>query len=117
MLYVLCVGGSAGPGGCVSVLQRGFICRMKDSSGRHSCSMEVGCGFLRPSLEGTLAFNRSRLVGEEEQMEVVGTYRIRFLLSSFCLSFVFISCFLLSSFCLSFVFISCFLLSLSFDFL
>ena len=46
-------------------------------------------------------FNRSRSVGEEEKEEVVGTYQIRFLLFSFCFSFVFLSCFLLS---LSFVF-------------
>ena len=42
MLYVLSVGESAGHGGCVSVLRQGFICRVKDSGGRHSCSMEVG---------------------------------------------------------------------------
>ena len=37
-----------------------------------------------------MAFNRSRSVGEEKEAEVVGTYRIRFLLSSFCLYFVFL---------------------------
>ena len=61
-----------------------------------------GLRFPKTIPRETLAFNRSRSVGEEEQMEVVGTYRIRFLLSFFCLSFVFISCFLLS---LSFVFL------------
>ena len=84
MLCGLCVGGSASPGVCIPVLRQGFICRVKDSGGRHSCLVEVSWGFLRPSLEGTLAFNRSRSVGEEEEAEVVGTYQIRFLLSSFC---------------------------------
>ena len=37
-----------------------------------------------------MAFNHSRSVGEEEEAEVEGTYRIRFLLSFFCLSFVFL---------------------------
>ena len=82
------MGGSAGPGGCVPVLRQGFICRVKDSGGRHSCLVEVSGGFLRPSLEETLAFNCSRSVREEEEAEVVGTYQIRFLLFFFCLSFV-----------------------------
>ena len=37
-------------------------------------------------------FNRLRSVGEEEEAEVVGTYQIRFLLFSFYLSLVFLSC-------------------------
>ena len=41
MLYVLSVGESAGPGGCVPVLMQGFICLVKDSGGRHSCLVEV----------------------------------------------------------------------------
>ena len=41
MLCVLCVSGSAGPGGCVPVLRQGLICRVKDSGGRHSCLVEV----------------------------------------------------------------------------
>ena len=83
LLYGFCVGGSAGPSGCVPVLRQGFICRVKDSGGGHSCLVEVSRGFLRPSLEETLAFNRWRSVGEEEEAEVVGTYRVRFLLSFF----------------------------------
>ena len=52
-----------------------------------------------------MAFNRSRLVGEEEEAEVVGTYQIWFLLFSFCLSFVFFSCFSFVAFlCLPFIF-------------
>ena len=46
-------------------------------------------------------FNHSRLVGEEEEAEAVGTYHIRFLLTLFCFSFVclclFLCCFVLSS--------------------
>ena len=60
--------------------------------------MEVSWGFLRRSLKETLAFNCLRSVGEEEETVVVGTYWIPFLLSSFCLSFVFLSCFPLSLF-------------------
>ena len=40
-----------------------------------------------------MAFNRSQSVDEEEEAEVVETCQIRFLLSSFCLSFVFLCCF------------------------
>ena len=40
-----------------------------------------------------MAFNRSKSVDEEEASEVVETCQIRFLLSSFCLSFVFLCCF------------------------
>ena len=29
------------PGGCVPVLRQGFICRVKDSGGRHTCLVEV----------------------------------------------------------------------------
>ena len=67
--------------------------------------MEVSWGFLRPSLEETLAFNRSRSVGDEEEAEVVGTYQIRFLLFFFCLSFVLLSCFTFVAFlCLPWIF-------------
>ena len=38
---LVCVGGSAGPGGCVPVLRQGVICRVKDCGGRHSYLMEV----------------------------------------------------------------------------
>ena len=41
MLGVLCVGRSASPSGCVPVLRQGFICRVKDSGGRHLCLVEV----------------------------------------------------------------------------
>ena len=41
MLCGLCVGGSGGLGICVPVLRQGFICRIKDSGGRHSCLVEV----------------------------------------------------------------------------
>ena len=41
MLCGFCVGGSAGPDGCVPVLRQGFICRVKDSGGRHLCLVEV----------------------------------------------------------------------------
>ena len=61
----------------------------EDSGGKHLCSEEVSRGFLRPSLEETLAFNRSRSVGEEKVVGVVGSYQVRFLVSSFSLSFVF----------------------------
>ena len=86
------VGGSAGRNGYIPVLRQGFICRVKDSGGRHSYLVEVSWGFLRPSVEETLAFNRLRSVGEEEEARAVGTYQIGFLLSSFCLSFVFLAC-------------------------
>ena len=62
----------------------------EDSDGEHLCSEEVSGGFLRPSLEETLAYNRSISVGEEEKGGVVGSYRIRFLMFSFYLSFVFL---------------------------
>ena len=83
------MGGSASPSGCGPVFRQGFICRVKDSDSRHLCLVEVSRGFLRQSLEETLTFNRSILVEEEEEAEVVQTYQIRFLLSSFCFSFVF----------------------------
>ena len=41
MLCGFCVGGSAGPGGCVPVLRQCFIRRVKDSGGRHSCLVGV----------------------------------------------------------------------------
>ena len=61
----------------------------EDSDGEHLCSEEVSRVFLRPSLEETVASNRSRSVGEEEEEGVVGFCRIRFLLFLFCLPFVF----------------------------
>ena len=75
----------------------------EDSSGEHLCSEEVSRGFLRPSLEDTLAFNRSRSVGEEEVAGVVGSCQIRFLMSSVCLSFVFLLFYPLICFYFSFV--------------
>ena len=100
---MVCVGGSAGPSVCVPVLRQGFICCVKDSGGGHSCLVEVSGGFLRPSLEETLAFNRSRLVGEEEEAGVVGTCQIRFLMFFLCLPFVFLLLYTLICFCFSFV--------------
>ena len=100
---LVCVGGSAGPSVFVPVLSQGFICRVEDSGGGHSCLVEVSGGFLRPSLEETLAFNRSRSVGEEEEAGVVGTCQIRFLMFSPCLPFVFLLLYILICFCFSFV--------------
>ena len=77
-------------------IEAGFLLSRKNSGKRHSCPEEMSCGFLRPSLEETLAFNRSRSVAEEEEAGVQGTYHVRFLLFSFCLSCVFFCCF---SFC------------------
>ena len=65
--------------------------------------MEVSGGFLKPSLEETLAFNRSRSVGEEEVAVVLGTCQIRFLVFSLCLPFVFLLLYTLICFCFSFV--------------
>ena len=73
-----------------SCVEAGFLWSREDSDGEHLCSEEVSGGFLRPSLEETLAYNRSISVREEERAEVVGSCRIRFLLSSLCLSFVFL---------------------------
>ena len=75
----------------------------EDSGREHLCSQEVSRGSLRPSLEETLAFNRSKSVGEEEVAGVVGSCQIRFLLSSFCLSFVFLLFYTLMCFYFSFV--------------
>ena len=100
---LVCVGGSAGPSVYVPVLRQGLICRVKDSGGGHSCLVEVSGGFVRPSLEETLAFNRSRLVGEEEEAGVVGSCQIRFLMFSLCLPFVFLLLYTLICFCFSFV--------------
>ena len=97
------MGGFAGPSVCVPVLRQGFICRVKDSGGGHSCLVELSGCFLRPSLEETLAFNRSRLVGEEEEAGVVGTCQIRFLMFFLCLPFVFLLLYTLICFCCSFV--------------
>ena len=74
----------------------------EDSGGEHLCSEVVSGGFLRPSLKETLVFNRSRSVGEEEVVGVVGSYQVWFLMSSFCLSFVFL--------CFTHSFVSIFLL-------
>ena len=41
VLCGFCMGGSAGSSGCVPVLRKGFICRVKDSGGRHLCLVEV----------------------------------------------------------------------------
>ena len=41
VLCGFCVGRSPGPGVCVPVLRQGYICRVKDSGGRHSCLVEV----------------------------------------------------------------------------
>ena len=76
----------------------------KDSGRRHLCLEEMSRGFLRPSLEETLAFSRSRSVGEEEEAGVVGTCWIRFfffILFFPCYSFVFSFCYhtLIAFFC------------------
>ena len=102
VLSVVCVGGSAGPRSLVRV-EAGFLLSREDSDGEHLCSEEVSRGFLRPSLEETLASNRSRSVGEEEEVEVVGSCRIRFLLFLFCLPFVFPLSYTLICFYFSFV--------------
>ena len=75
----------------------------EDSGGEHLCPEEVSRGFLRPSLRETLAFNRSRSVGEEEVVEVVVSCPIRFLIFSFGLSFVFLLFYTLICFYFSFV--------------
>ena len=103
VLFVVCVGGSAGPRFCRSCIEAGFLLSREDSDGEHLCSGEVSRGFLRPSLEETLAFNRSRSVGEEEKEGVVGSCRIRFLMFSICLPFVFPLFYTLICFCFSFV--------------
>ena len=33
-VVLVCVGGYAGPSGCVPVLTQGFICRVRDSGGK-----------------------------------------------------------------------------------
>ena len=75
----------------------------EDSDGEHLCSEEVSRGFLRPSLEEILAFNRSRSVGAEEKEGVVGSYWKWFLIFFFCLSFVLLLFYTLICFCFSFV--------------
>ena len=45
----------------------------QDSYGEHLCSGSVSGGFLRPSFEEILAYNRSISVGEEEKGGVVGS--------------------------------------------
>ena len=87
----------------VPVLRQGFHLSCVDSGGEHLCSEEVRRGFLRPSLEETLAFDRSRSVEKEEVAEVVGSYQIWFLMFSFCFSFVFLLFYTLICFCFSFV--------------
>ena len=84
-------------------LRQGFLLSREDSDGQHLCSEEVSRGFLRPSLEETLASNHSRSVGEEEEEEVVGSCRIRFLLFFLCLPFVFPLSYTLICFYFSFV--------------
>ena len=98
----VCVGGSAGPSDCVSCIEAGLPLSREDSDGGHLCPEEVSRGFLRPSLEETLAFNRSRSVGEEKEVGIEGSCRIRFPLFSFCLPFVF--------FCFIHSFVSVFIL-------
>ena len=68
----------------------------KDSGRRHLCLEEMSRGFLRPSLEETLAFSRSRSVGEEEEAGVVGTCWIRFFFY-FVFPLLFLGLFLLLS--------------------
>ena len=75
----------------------------EDSDGEHLCSWEVSRGFLRPSIEETLAYNRSRSVGEEDTDSVIGSCRIQFLMFSFCLPFVFLLFCTLICFCFAFV--------------
>ena len=75
----------------------------QDSGGEHWCLKEESSGFLRPSLEETLAFNRSRSVGEDEVAGVVGFRQIRFLMFSFCLSIVCLLFYPLICFYFSFV--------------
>ena len=74
----------------VPVLRQGFHLLCEDSCGEHLCSEEVRRGFLIPSLEETLAFDCPRSVGEQELAEIVGSCQIRFLMFSFCLSFVYL---------------------------
>ena len=45
----------------------------EDSDGEHLWLEGVSRGFLKPSLEETLAFNHLRLVAEEEGEGVVGS--------------------------------------------
>ena len=97
------MGGSASPSvGCFCI-ETGFSLLREDSGEEHLCSEEVRRGFLTPSLEETLAFDCTRSVGEEEVAEVVGSCQIRFLMFSFCLSFVFLLFYTLICFCFSFV--------------
>ena len=86
-----------------SCIEAGYLLSREDSDGEHLCSEEVSGGFLRPSLEETLAYNRSISFGEEEKGGVVGSSRIRFLMFSFCLPFVFLLFYTLICFCFSFV--------------
>ena len=66
-------------------------------------TQEISEGFLRPSLQETVAFNRSILVREEEEAVVVGSCQIRFLMFVFCFSFVFLLFYILIWFYFSFV--------------
>ena len=75
----------------------------EDSGGEHLCSEEVSRGLLRPSLEETFAFNHSKWVGEVEVAGVLVSCQIPFLMSSFCLSFVFLLFYILICFYFSFV--------------
>ena len=51
--------------------------------------MGLSSGFLRPSLEETLAFNYLKSVRKEEEADFLEPYQIWFLLFFFCLVFVF----------------------------
>ena len=96
------MGGSAGPRFCRYCVEAGFLLSREDSDGEHLCPEEVSRGFLRPSLEETLAYNRSRSVGEEEKEGVVGSCRIQFLMFFICLRFVFPLFYTLIGFCFLF---------------
>ena len=85
-----------------SCVEAGFLWSREDSDGEHLCSEEVSGGFLRPSLEETLAYNRSISVREEEKGGVVGSSQIRFLMFSFVFPLFF--------FCSTHSFVSVFLL-------
>ena len=81
-------------------MRQGVHLSREDSGRKHLNSEEVRRGFLRPSLEETLAFERSRSVGEESWRRLWGPARYGFL----CLSFV---C-LLFFFCFTHTFVSVF---------
>ena len=80
-------------------MRQGVHLSREDSGRKHLNSEEVRRGFLRPSLEETLAFERSRSVGEQKLAEVVGSCQIWFLMSFFCLSFIFLLFYTYICFC------------------